>query len=128
MQILAINSYLKHIEFLLNSIDNADGSKTIGELRNEFRDAFKTNPPHLLSQHFGIIRLIPLMLMREELKNKKVQYDKRISIVRHALAHNNFSATGSGYEFISDIGNLKISYSEFVDFLWHIENDFYSKA
>jgi len=68
------------------------------------------------------------MLMREELKNKKVQYDKRISIVRHALAHNNFSATGSGYEFISDIGNLKISYSEFVDFLWHIENDFYSKA
>lgn len=125
MNILSINAYLKHVEFLLNSIDRAADSKTIGELRSDFFNQFKTNLAHMLSQNFGIVRLIPLLLIREELKNKGGKYDRRISIVRHALAHNNFSATEAGYEFNSDIGNINMSYSEFVEFLWQLENNFH---
>jgi hypothetical protein len=125
MDILSINAYLKHIEFLLNYIDSADESKTIGELRKDFIEKFKIDLPHMLSQNFGIVRLIPLLLIREELKNKGNQYDRRISIVRHALAHNNFSTTDAGYEFMSDIGSIKMGYSEFVEFIWQLENEFH---
>jgi hypothetical protein len=127
MDILSINAYLKYIEFLLYSIDVSSDSKTIGELREDFSDRFKTNMPHMLSQNFGIIRLLPLLLLREELKNKGRKYDQRISIVRHALAHNNFIATEVGYEFKSDIGDINLGYSEFLDFLWQLENDFHSQ-
>lgn len=126
--ILFINADLKYIEFLLNALATGNDSKTIGEIKKDFVAKFKICPPHLLNQHFGIIRLIPLLLMREELKNEDRKYDSRISIVRHALAHNNFSINETGYEFYSDIGNCNMTYSEFVDFIWLIENEFYKRG
>jgi len=127
MDILQINAYLKHVEFLLKNIDDADDSKPIGELRKDFLEQFKTELPYMLSQNFGILRLLPLLFIREELKIKAERYDQRISIIRHALAHNNLIATDTGYEFTSDIGSVKMGYSEFVDFMWQLENEFYSK-
>lgn len=127
MQILTTNAYIKHLEFILNYIDTANGSKTIDQLRTDFFDHFGASLPHLLSQHFGIIRLLPLLFIREELKNKNIEYDQTISIIRHALAHNNFSASDSGYEFVCNKGQIKMSYDEFTAFVWKIENDYYKK-
>jgi hypothetical protein len=126
--ILLINAELKYIEFLLHAMTTGDDSKTIGEIKKEFLAKFKINLPYLLDQHFGIVRLIPLLLMREELKNEGGKYDRRISIIRHALAHNNFSISETGYEFYSDVGNCKMNYSDFVDFVWLIENEFYTRG
>ena len=55
------------------------------------------------------------------------KYDKKITIIRHALAHNSFSITENGYEFFSDWGNCKLNYREFNDFIHKIENEFYQK-
>ena len=127
MHTLSINADLKYIEFLLHAINTADDSKTVGEIKKDFTSKFKTNIPHMLNQNFGIIRLVPLLLMREELKNEGKKYDRRISIVRHALSHNNFTINETGYEFHSNIGDCKMTYSEFVDFIWLIENEFYTR-
>jgi len=127
MATLQINADLKYIEFLLYFISNSDDLKTIKDLKEEFKDKFKTELPHLLNQNFGIIRLIPLLLIREDLKNSGKKYDKNITIVRHALAHNNFSITEKGYEFFSDRGNYCLNYSEFTNFVYKIENEFYNK-
>jgi hypothetical protein len=125
--ILFINAELKYIEFLLHSLTTGNDSKTVGEIKKDFLAKFKTALPRLLNQHFGIIRLIPLLLMREELKNERKKFDRRINIIRHALAHNNFFISETGYEFQSDIGNCKMNYSELVDFIWLIENEFYTR-
>lgn len=126
MSTLQINADLKYIEFLLHSIYNSDDSKTIEDVKAEFKDKFKTALPNLLNQNFGIIRLIPLLLIREDLKNSGRKYDKNITIIRHALAHNNFSMTEKGYEFFSDRGNYSLNYSDFTDFIHKIENAFYN--
>ncbi|MGA2069785.1 MAG: hypothetical protein ABSG97_00400 [Sedimentisphaerales bacterium] len=125
--ILPINAELKYIEFLLHALTTSNDSKTVGEIKKDFLAKFKIELPHLLNQHFGIIRIIPLLLMREELKNEGKKYDRRISIVRHALAHNKFSINETGYEFYSNAGNCKMNYSEFVDFIWLIENEYYTR-
>jgi hypothetical protein len=125
--ILSINANLKYIEFLLHALITSDDSKTVSEIKKDFVSKFKINLPHLLNQHFGIIRLIPLLLMREELKNEGKKYDPRISIIRHALAHGNFLINKTGYEFYSDIGKCIMTYSEFVDFIWLVENEFYTR-
>jgi hypothetical protein len=127
MNTLSINAYLKYIEYLLHVLDTSEDSKSVGEIRKDFASKFNTTLPHMLNQYFGIVRLIPLLLMREELKNESKIYDSRISIVRHALAHNNFKISETGYEFYSNIGNCEMSYSEFVDFIWLIENEFYTR-
>ena len=81
----------------------------------------------MLNQYFGIIRLLPLLLMRERLKEEGKEYDPRISIVRHALAHDKFTIDEAGYEFKSNKGNCKMTRSELVDFIWLIENEFYTR-
>jgi hypothetical protein len=125
MSTLQINADLKYIEFLLHFICNSNDSKTIKNLKSEFKDKFQIDLPYLLNQNFGIIRLIPLLLIREDLKNSGKKYDKKITVIRHALAHNNFSITEHGYEFFSDRGNCQFSYSEFTEFIHNIENEFY---
>jgi hypothetical protein len=119
MSTLQINADLKFIAF------TSDDSKTIKDIKNEFKEKFKIEFPYLLNQNFGIVRLIPLLLIREDLKNSGKKYDKTITIIRHALAHNNFLITEEGYEFFSDRGNHKLSYQEFTDFIHKVENEFY---
>ena len=62
--ILHINAELKYIEFLLHALATGNDSKTVGEIKKDFLVKFKTELPHLLDQYFGIIRIIPLLLMR----------------------------------------------------------------
>jgi hypothetical protein len=110
---------------LLHALIISGDSKTVGEIKKDFSNTFKINLPNLLNQHFGIIRLIPLLLIREELKTEDRKYDPRISIIRHALAHGNFSISETGYKFCSDKGDCIMTYSELVDFIWLVENEFY---
>jgi hypothetical protein len=128
---LALNADLKYIEFILHIIDKADDGLTIFEIKRLFKEKFKTEMPVLLNQNFGILRLVPLLLMRESLKNERLKvntpYDKRIDIIRHALAHNNFSSNETGYKFDSNKGSCEMKYAEFVQFVSKVENDFYKK-
>jgi len=127
MHTLYINAHLKYIEFLLHAVDIAGDSETVGRIKKDFTDKFQTKMPHMLNQYFGIIRLLPLLLMRERLKEEGKEYDTRISIVRHALAHDKFTIDEAGYEFKSNKGNCKMTRSELVDFIWSIENEFYTR-
>ncbi len=131
MSTLSINAHLKFIEHLLYDLDHADDSTTVGEIRRRFSVKFGTKTPVFLCQDWGIVRLVPLLLMRETLKNEKItsgaKYRKEIDIVRHSLAHNSFAVNSTGYRFTCDRGTVKFSYDEFVAFLHKVENEFYSK-
>ena len=125
MNTLQINAHVKYIEFLMSVFDSAESSTTIADIRKDFAEKFGTEMPHMLNQNFGIVRLVPLLMIREQLKNEGRKYDRRISIIRHAVAHGNFDISETGYEFKSDIGNCKMTYTEFNEFLWWVENEFY---
>jgi len=125
--ILAINAHLKYVEFLLYIYDNKSDEMTLGEIKKEFTDKFKTNHK-LLNQNFGVYRLLPLILMKEEYKNQKkalLGNVEKIKIIRDAIAHHNFSINEQGYIFKNDKKELSFSYEEFTKFLHEIENEFY---
>jgi len=127
--ILAINSHLKYVEYLLYLFDNESDDITLREIKNKFQDKFKTNHA-LLNQNFGVYRLLPLILMKEEYKNQRQELSgdiKKIKIIRDAIVHHNFSIDENGYEFKNDKDTVSFSYKEFTDFLYKIENKFYSK-
>jgi len=128
MSTLSINAHLKFIEFLLHTMDQADETVTLGDIKNMFQETFHTTMPRMMDQNFGIMRLVPLLLMRESLKNAGSPRDKRIDIVRHALAHDGISANETGYRFSCDKGSVEFSYDEFQKFLHVVENDFFSSG
>ena len=100
-QILAINADLKYIEFILKIFDSEKDSLTLGEIRKNFETKFKTRHI-LLNQYFGIIKLIPLLLIKESYKqqNKKLSGNvEKIKIIRDSLAHDNFEFNDKGYLF-----------------------------
>jgi hypothetical protein len=126
--ILRLNAALKFIEFVIGFVDRADDAKTVGQLRREFNEKFETELPTLLNQHFGIIRLIPLMHMVEHHFLESSEDGKRLRAIRNAFAHNTFSYDETGYTFLPNRPSgevVKISYEEFVPFLWRIENEFH---
>lgn len=128
MSTLSINAHLKFIEHLLYELDDADDSTTVGEIRTRFFEKFMTKVPVLLSQDWGIVRLVPLLLIRESLKNDKIytgaKYSSEIDIVRHSLAHDSFDVNSTGYVFTCKKGTVSFSYAEFVTFLHKVENEF----
>jgi hypothetical protein len=63
---LALNATLEFIEFVIGTVDEADDTMTVGQLRREFKEKFKHDLQPLINRHFGIIRLIPLMHMVED--------------------------------------------------------------
>ncbi len=132
MSTLSINAHLKFIEHLLHELDNVDDSTTVGEIKTRFSEKFKIKMPVLLNQDWGIVRLLPLLLMRESLKNDKIatgaKYRSEIDIVRHSLAHDSFTVNSTGYKFTCKKGMVTFSYAEFVAFLHNVENEFYSKS
>ncbi|MFY9642752.1 MAG: hypothetical protein WAK07_17910 [Rhodomicrobium sp.] len=126
--ILRMNAALKYIEFVIGIIDKADDTKTVGQLRGAFKEEFKQDLPPLIDQHFGIIRLIPLMHMVEDGYLENTEDGKTIRAIRNAFAHDTFSCDEDGYTFLPNRPNgklVKISYEDFVLFLWRIENEFY---
>ena len=125
--ILEINASLKYAEFLLHKFDNSPDDMTLGELRAAFKEKFLTLHP-LLNQNFGIYRLLPLMLIKEEYKNSKKELSgdvEKIKIIRDAIAHHKFKIDEQGYSFENDKGEVKFNYTEFTDFIHKIENEFY---
>lgn len=128
-KILYLNAYIKYVEFILHNFDHAKPSKTIKEIREEFEEKFKTIHP-LLNQNFGIFRLIPLILIKEIYKNEKKELSgdiKKIKTIRDSIAHGNFYINENGYEFKNDKDEIKLSFQEFNDFVFKIENIFYTE-
>ncbi|OGF27092.1 hypothetical protein A2303_03270 [Candidatus Falkowbacteria bacterium RIFOXYB2_FULL_47_14] len=125
--ILRLNANLKYIEYLLNAFDNENGKVSLEELRKKFKNHFKLNYP-LLNQYFGIVRLIPLLLIKEVYKNQNKQLEgdiEKIKIIRDSLAHNNFIINENEFIFSDNKKSLKMTYNDFQIFLHKIENDFY---
>lgn len=125
---LALNAALKHIEFVIGAIDRAADMMTVGQIRREFREIFSHDLQPLINQHFGIIRLIPLMHMVQDRFLENTVDGARLKAIRNAFAHNTFSCDESGYTFFpnrQDGAIVRISYEDFVPFVWRIENEFY---
>jgi len=125
-----VNAHLKFMEFILGTIDNADNTKTVGQIRSEFKAKFQHELQRMLTPNFGVIRLIPLMLMVEDKVAEDSEDGKKIKAIRNAFAHNTFSYDENGYTFRPNRLNgdiVTISYEEFIPFLWRIENEYYKK-
>ncbi len=125
--ILNINAHLKYVEFLLYTFDNGSDELTLGQIKDQFKTKFNTLHP-LLNQNFGVYRLLPLMLIKEEYKNQKKELSgdiEKIKIIRDAIAHGNFTIDENGYLFENDSNKIVLSYEDFSRFLHKIENDFY---
>lgn len=124
--ILPINAHIKYVEFILHAFDNYPDTTTLGDLRNEFNEKFSTLHT-LLNQNFGLYRLLPLILIREEYKNdSKISEEigQKVRQIRNSIAHNDFSMNEEGYQFNNGKNSLSFTYSEFIDFIHKIENDF----
>lgn len=125
--ILKINAHIKYIEYLLDTFDNGSDNLTLKEIRKDFQNKFNTD--HLLlNQFFGLYRLLPLILIKEEYKDQKkelVEDIKKIKIIRDAVAHHSFTFDEKGYEFQDNKNIVKFTYEEFTIFLHKIENEFY---
>lgn len=128
-EILNINAHLKYVEFLLHTFDEGQDEQTLGDIREQFKSSFKTSHK-LLNQNFGIYRLLPLILIKEEYKNQRAELlgdVAKIKVIRDSIAHGNFSIDEMGYTFENNKNKLALSYEEFSVFLHKIENEFYSK-
>ncbi len=125
---LRVNAELKYIEHLLHVFDTANETMTMAQVRQDFIDKFPTGGP-LLNQHFGLLRFLPLMMIKEIIKEKKEQYEDadRIKTIRDSIAHNNFLIDETGYTFIAGNSTTKVTLNEHPEFLHRIENDFYAK-
>jgi hypothetical protein len=130
--ILAINAHLKYVEFLLHVFDTYSDETTLKTIREKFEKQFSALPV-LLNQNFGIYRLLPLILIKEEYKNNKKNLEgiiEQIKFIRESVAHNNFSIDENGYCFKSnkkDKNDVYLTYDEFVKFLHKVENEFYEE-
>jgi hypothetical protein len=131
-----INRHLKQVDFLLGTFDNASDDLTIGELKSElksnFPSKFNTLEP-LLNNYFGIYRLLPLILMKEIMKetyknpNAELSGDiEKIKVIRNAVVHNDFSMDEQGYTFKDNNGDVSLKYSEYPEFIHRVENQFYN--
>lgn len=127
--ILAINAHLKYVEYLLYLYDNESEEITLRQIKEKFRDKFGVDQI-LLNQNFGIYRLLPLILMKEEYKKQKrplLGDVAEIKIIRDAISHHNFTVDEKGYQFSDGKKTEEFSYEEFVAFIHRIENSFYSE-
>lgn len=127
--ILAINAHIKYVEYLLHVFDTYPDATTLKTIRDEFEKRFSTRHV-LLNQCFGIYRLLPLLLIKEEYKKDKkdlLGIAGKIKVVRDAVAHNNFSIDADGYHFSNDKRTIHLTYDEFVKFVHDVEKSFYEE-
>ena len=125
--LLRVNAHLKYVEFLLYIFDTGSDELSLGDIKKQFKNRFNTLHP-LLNQNFGVYRLLPLILIKEEYKNQKKELSgdvKKIKTIRDAIAHSNFSISEKGYSFKNDKTHVDFTYEEFNAFLHRIENNFY---
>ena len=130
--IITVNAHLKYVEFLLHVFDKGPNDLKLGEIRKEFMENFKIKTLYpLLNQDFGVYRLLPLILIKEEYKNQKAELAgdiATIKVIRDAISHNTFSVDEIGYKFENNKQKVTLSYSEFLEFLHRVENEFYSQS
>jgi hypothetical protein len=115
---------------LLHIFDAGADGLTLRDIRSQFSNKFKTFQP-LLNQNFGIYRLLPLILIKEEYKNqgKSLSGDvATIKVIRDAIAHGHFAIDENGYTFENKKDKIVLSYNDFPEFLHRIENEFYSQS
>ena len=127
--ILAINAHLKYVEFLLHIFDSYPNATTLKTIREEFEKRFSTRHV-LLNQNFGIYRLLPLILIKEEHKKDRKNLTgiiEQIKIIRDSIAHNSFSIDENGYHFTNDKKSITLTYDEFIQFVHQVENEFYEE-
>lgn len=127
--ILAINAHLKYVEYLLHVFDTYPDGTTLKTIREEFEKRFSTQHV-LLNQNFGIYRLLPLILIKEE--HKKDRKDlagviEQIKVIRDSIAHNSFSIDKNGYHFKNDKKSIFLTYDEIIQFVHKVENEFYEE-
>ncbi len=125
--ILAINAHFKYVEYLLNVFDTYPDGTTLKTIREEFENRFSTRHS-LLNQNFGIYRLLPLILIKEEHKRDRkdlVGIIEQIKVIRDSVVHNSFSIDKNGYHFKNDKKSISLTYDEFVEFVHKVENEFY---
>ena len=128
-QILLINAHIKYVEYLLHVFDTYPKETTLKTIRENFEKKFSTRH-FLLNQHFGIYRLIPLILMKEEYKKYKkelVGVTEQIKVIRDSIVHNTFSMNEDGYHFKNDKKSFFMTFDEFSQFLHIVENEFYKE-
>lgn len=127
--ILAINAHLKYVEYLLHVFDTYPDATSLKAIREEFEKRFLTRHA-LLNQNFGIYRLLPLLLIKEEYKKDRkdlVGVIEQIKVIRDSIAHNSFSIDEKGYHFQNDKKSIFLTYDEFVGFVHRVENEFYEE-
>lgn len=127
--ILAINAHLKYVEYLLHVFDTYSDETTLKTIREDFKKRFSTQHA-LLNQNFGIYRLLPIILMKEEFKKDKKDLAgvvMQVKVIRDSIAHNSFSIDENGYSFKNDKNSFSMTYDEFTQFLHKIENEFYAE-
>lgn len=127
--ILAINAHLKYVEYLLHVFDTYPNETTLGTIRDEFEKRFSTRHM-LLNQNFGIYRLLPIILIKEEHKKDRkdlAEVIEQIKIIRDSIAHNNFSINENGYLFDNGKKSVSLTFDEFVEFVHKAENEFYKE-
>ena len=127
--ILAINAHLKYVEYLLNVFDTYPDGTTLKTIREEFENRFLTRHS-LLNQNFGIYRLLPLILIKEERKRDRkdlVGIIEQIKVIRDSVVHNSFSIDKNWYHFKNDKKSISLTYDEFVEFVHKVENEFYKE-
>ncbi|MCB4764529.1 MAG: hypothetical protein LGB00_01735 [Sulfurovum sp.] len=129
--IILIIDNLRHIGFILHVFDNNSVKETLGEIRQQFQEGYKTPSSFsLLNQWFGICRLMPLILIKEEYRKQEKELSgdiKTIKIIRDAVVHGQVSIEEEGYIFCSNDGKIKFTYEEFSKFIDRIENKFYKE-
>lgn len=127
--ILSINAHLKYVEYLLHVFDTYPDATTLKTIREEFEKRFSTRHA-LLNQNFGIYRLLPLILIKEEHKKDRKNLEgviEQIKVIRDSIAHDNFSIDENGYHFRNDKKSMSLTYGNFVKFLHKVENEFYKE-
>ncbi len=128
--ILGINAHLKYVEYLLHVFDTYSNETTLGAIKEDFEKKFKIRDVILLNQYFGIYRLLPLILIKEEYKKDRKDLAgiiENIKIIRDSIAHNSFSINVNGYNFTDGKKYFALNYDEFVKFIHKIENEFYEE-
>ncbi|MFD2673645.1 hypothetical protein [Marinicrinis sediminis] len=126
-RILELNSNQKYIEFILSQYDNAPSEMTMKELRKKFEGKFKFNQV-MLNQYFGIMRILPLILIKQEYADASVPLEgdiEKIKVIRDSISHNDFEISSEGYTFKNKKNTIRFSFDDFLEFIHKIENDFY---
>lgn len=127
--ILTINAHIKYVEYLLHVFDTYSDETMLKTIREEFEKKFQTRHV-LLNQDFGVYRLLPLMLIKEENKKNKKNLSgvvEQIKIIRDSICHNDFSSDENGYHFGNGKESIFMTFDEFNVFIHKIENDFYKE-